>query len=274
MGQQIAQLGQVLQTARENLEVARSVYQGVDYIKNFDAQRFLHTAKAEFLARNSIIGETSGFANDLQRSGLRNGTLNPDLIARRAREAKLLLKCRDQIEALSERRIASLDSQCEQFGYNARAAASLAADTEVLLANPAMRLSLSNAPVTASASSGVLDARMMEADPALYGQLLRERAMARRGYDEATELETQLRAAGFSPGAAQQASAKAALLQNKQLADLNETQAQLPVSLAWNTRRRPRLRLAARCATRPSGLGSTRPSTAGSESGPSRPLLP
>lgn len=227
MTEQIQSMKKALDTARENTALIRSVYAGYEELKAFDAQHFLQYSKQEFLSRNTVIGETTSFAEDLQNRGIHGGTLDVDLIRQRAKSTALFLKCQKQLDEVRSKTLASVDPSCEHFGYDTRTAMSVAADTQAALANPASRLALSQAAVPASPTEGIFSARVMASDPYLYAQLLRQRALARRGYDDAEEIENQLRLAGYSPGAAQQAAAKAVLLSNKQLADLNENNAQL-----------------------------------------------
>ncbi len=224
---QIQTLKTTLNTARENVQLARSVYQGYEELRDFNADRFLARSKLEFLARNGYIGETTYFADDLTRNGVRGGHLDVDLIRRRGGEAYGKLKCQQQLRDFSENKRPALDPDCVTYGYNVRAATSVAADTEAALADREARKRLAYSTAVPSATDGVVDARLMKTDPALYAAILRSRAKAREDAAEAKALEEHRIALGMSPGAAQQATAQAMLLSNRQLADLNDTQTQL-----------------------------------------------
>ena len=224
---QIQTLKTTLNTARENVQLARSVYQGYEELRDFNAERFLARSKLEFLSRNGYIGESTYFADDLARNGVRGGQLDVDLIRRRGGEAYGSLKCQQQLNEFSEGKRPSLDSDCARYGYNIRAATGVAADTERALSDPRTRQHVAYSGAVASSTEGLIDTRLMQTDPELYAKILRARAKAREDAAEAKALQEHLIALGMSPGAAQQATAQAMLLSNKQLADLNETQTQL-----------------------------------------------
>jgi hypothetical protein len=73
---QLAQLKEMLTTARESYEFVRSTYAVAQDLQGFDASRFLQQSRDQFLATTPGINEARGLANDIATQGIRGGRGN------------------------------------------------------------------------------------------------------------------------------------------------------------------------------------------------------
>jgi hypothetical protein len=70
---QLNNLRQIIQTARDNYELARATYAVAEGLKTWDTNLFLEDSRREFMASNPVFYMGDSLARDISKNGLRGG---------------------------------------------------------------------------------------------------------------------------------------------------------------------------------------------------------
>lgn len=208
--QELAQFGEAITTAQQQLQLARDVYAGVNDFLNFDPQAFLEGQRQQWMADVPIAGQLQGFVADVSNNGLGGGRFDVhDVYAR-------FNTYRDAARRAEARR--ALGGTLEP--YDARAALTLSADTETALASPRVRQQLGGQMTPATLADGLFASDVARVDPQLLTLALQRRAAAKEAEYQAFKLLSE--AMGASPGKAQQLAAIASGLSAQELARIDD----------------------------------------------------
>lgn len=205
MSSQLATLRQAVTDARENISFMRSMYGLVSDFKNFDPGQFMTEAKNYFLAQNREIGDASALVADLRRYGLK-GRFNASAINRRIRDANLYLEANTGYRVIP---------------YDFKRALGIGQDVDDLLASPTFRQQEMSAAMPVSATSGLIEVELMQADGDAWAAALHQRAIARENAVQAMQIYAE--SLGASPGKSQQLAAQAAGITAAGVSQLSET---------------------------------------------------
>ena len=206
--EELAQAGETIKTAQENLQLVRDVYAGVNDFVNFDPQAFLDGQKDYWLAQMPIAGDAQSFVNDISTNGLGGGSSsNPynrlDVYrdAFRRKEAQRAFK-------------GSLEP------YDGKKALTVSREAETALSNSSTRVRLANKPEPATVAEGLFAVDAAKGDPQLLALYMQRRAAAKEAEYQAFKLYSE--SLGASPGKAQQLAAMAAGITAQELARIDD----------------------------------------------------
>jgi hypothetical protein len=246
---QLAQLGQVVQTTRENYEFIRQTYVLANDLKNADPERVLARARQEFMASQPVFANAQALANDMARHGIRGG-YGTWAIQRQIdvySEDKEAERCGCDYDgnapngapgrcwficaAAHKRgwpfrgRPSETPSLPPPSPYDADAAKRLAAITDTVVYDDRARQDLLASKAEASATDGLVFNELATSDPSAAQALLRQRAVAAQAAAEANRLRTAAQRTDLNSGSAAVVTARSSALAAEQLAAIREAQA-------------------------------------------------
>lgn len=206
--EELGQAATVINTAKQELELARDVYAGIGEFVNFDPQAFLEEQQQIWLSQLPLVGDVKAFGEDLVGNGLKGGHAR-DLASRfdAYRDARRKAEALDNLGG-------------EVRPYDARTALTVAGEAQRTLTNPAARASLAKKAEASTASEGLFSIDASRADPQLLGLYMQRRAAAKEAEYQAFKLYSE--SLGASPGKAQQLAAMATSLSAEQLARIDD----------------------------------------------------
>jgi hypothetical protein len=207
---ELTQLGNAITTAKEQLQLARDVYAGVNEFLNFDPQAFLEGQRQQWMSDIPLANEVQGFVSDVSANGLRGGHFSAQDVYQR------FDTYRDAARRAQARR--ALGGTLEPF--DARAALSLSREADTALASAHFRQQLAQAAEPATLSEGLFASDAARADPQLLALYVRRRAAAKEAEYQAFKLLSE--SMGATPGKAQQLAAMATGLSAQELARIDE----------------------------------------------------
>jgi len=211
---ELAQVADAIATAKQQLEIARDVYAGVNDFLNFDPQSFLDGQKQQWMAQVPLAGEVQGFVSDVTTNGLNGGHFNAkDLYGR-------FDTYRDQFRRLEAKK--ALGTTFEP--YDAKSALTLSREAEAALASSSTRARLAAQSEPETVSEGLFASDAAKVDPALVSLYMQRRAQAKEAEYQAFKLMSE--AMGASPGKAQQLAAMATGLSAQELARIDDKMGQ------------------------------------------------
>jgi hypothetical protein len=246
---QLENLKTIIETTRENLEFARSVYALSQEINDFDPNLFMQEARMAFMSSHPVFGEASYLANDIARNGLRGGRFNWSAIQhqidmfnedKRAGECgcdyegrpsdptsmECVFVCRDaHARGYPFKSNRESGPQKPPGPYNEDAASRLGAALDTAVNDKDLRDKLLAAPPDPNTAEAVVFHELASRDPSAGAALLRERAQAARAATQAQELSTSARAKDLNAGSAQAITARSTSLASEQLAAIREANA-------------------------------------------------
>jgi hypothetical protein len=211
MGEQLAQLQQTVTTARENLALARSVYDGVSEFTAYKPDDLLKEGRRAFLAANPELADALSFGQDLSRP-LGEGGLRPPL------SVDLGVDAYGDATRRREAARAGLGPV-----YDARAAWSVSREVQGLLNDAAVQSSLTRPVPIATAADGLFQLDMARADPGMAELYMRRQASALSAQEAALAVFKESTSAG--PGKAQQLAAQSGAMTAVGVARLQELEA-------------------------------------------------
>ncbi|NTX67629.1 hypothetical protein HUA74_43980 [Myxococcus sp. CA051A] len=209
MAEQVEQARQTITTAKENLELARDVYAGINEIAAFDPDEYLQQARDSLGQQLPIAHESNALRSSLQQ-GLRGGTFDASSIARRM----------DIYGDRARRQFEGYDEPTPGQPYNYAGALSAAKDLQRVAENTSFQTEAGKRPPVATAADGLLMEQALQQDPQLVVLLSQRRAEATAVQRRGTEL--YMEALGASPGKAQQLAAQSSAQSLSELALINE----------------------------------------------------
>lgn len=205
LSEQLTQLRTMVSNARENYEFARTVYAGIDQLKNFDPDAFLEQGRVYFL-NTALVSDTTGFVHDVTTHGLAGGTFNLAAIRHRV---DIYLDAARRAQAQTD----------QKRPYDVTAALGVSAEAEIAVRSPEYRRKLLADPPPSTATEGLIEYEAARSDPRLLALLMHMRAESEETSEKAFQL--YMRSLHASPGEAQQINAVSASLATAELARLN-----------------------------------------------------
>lgn len=234
--QQLSQLRSALDTARQQYQLARQIYAGVEELRTFDADRFLREAATSFLQAEPLIHDSSGFAHDVLAQGLRGEPFDPRALKHKLdpyfqanRRSPPDVACPGDPRCPKSDRpgdgsgwiLCPGDTRCPR-SYDQTASLGLSDEIETAIRSAEFRRRLT-APAPSSATEGLLAYDIARSDPSLLALYMHMRAESAETSSLAIDLYK--RSLTASPGQAQQIQAQAAALTAKQLARIADKEA-------------------------------------------------
>lgn len=207
---QLQQVTQAIDTARQQLQMARDVYAGVSQFTNFSPDTFLEAQKQQWLAQVPLAGEVQSFFSDVQTNGLNGGRFDARNLAGRFDVYREAFRARQARQNLGG----------SAAPYDARTALSLSREAERTFSSPMLRQQLTAQPSPSTFSEGLFAADAARVDPQLLALYAQRRAAAKEAEYQAFKLTAE--AMGASPGKAQQLAAMATGLSAQQLARIDD----------------------------------------------------
>lgn len=207
---QIAQVADAIATAKEQLELARDVYAGVNDFLQFDPQAFLDGQKQQWMYSIPLASEVQSLVTDVGTNGLNGGRFDAGRMAARFDVYRDQMRRMDAHDAMG----GSLEP------YDARAAMTLSRETDAVFSNGNARARLANQPEPETVSHGLFAADAARVDPQLLSLYMQRRAAAKEAEYQAMKLYAE--ASGASPGKAQQLAAMAAGMSAQELARIDD----------------------------------------------------
>lgn len=207
---QLQQVSQAIETARQQLQVARDVYAGVNDFRNFDPQTFLDGQKQQWLSQVPLATDVQSFVSDVRDNGLSGGRFDANALASRFDVYRDAYRRREAAQALGG----------PVAPYDARTAMSVSREAERALSSPTLRQQLTAQPEPTTLSDGLFAADAARVDPQLLALYVKRRAAAKEAEYQAFRLTAE--AMGASPGKAQQLAAMATGLSAQELARIDD----------------------------------------------------
>lgn len=207
---QIAQVADAIATAKEQLELARDVYAGVNDFLQFDPQAFLNGQKQQWMYSIPLAAEVQDLVTDVSTNGLNGGSFDARRMAAR------FDVYRDQMRRQSAQK--AMGGTLEP--YDAKAALTLSRETDAVLGNASARARLANRPEPETISDGLFAADAARVDPQLLALYMQRRAVSKEAEYQAMKLYAE--ASDASPGKAQQLAAMAAGMSAQELARIDD----------------------------------------------------
>jgi hypothetical protein len=200
LSSQLTQLQQSVTAARENLDLARSVYAGVSEFTSYSPEDFLREGRDYFLAANPELSNALAFGQELTRPVGEGG-----LLPRRALHVG--------VDAYGdERRRREAAPAGLGTPYDSRAAWGLSREVNAVLDDVAMKASLVRPPTVSTAAEGLLAFDMARTEPGLLELYMRRQASALSAQEAAMAVFKESTAGRPSPGKAQQLTAQSSAM--------------------------------------------------------------
>ncbi len=249
MGQQLNQLRSVLQSTREQLDLARNAYALGQDVVNFNSAQFLSEAQRYFVASQPVLSDAKALGTDIATRGVKNSFFNASQFNRmivvyqedkraaacgcncngsplKGADEQCLLVC----VAAHERGYpysgcAGASSSSSQLPYDEDAAKRLSAAADVAAYDQKARDALLAKPADSSVSDGLFYADLARTDPAALDALLRQRAVAAKAASAANNLYIAANNKNMSVATSGAITARTSSLAAEQLAAIREAQA-------------------------------------------------
>lgn len=210
---ELAQFGEAIATAKEQLDLAKDIYAGVGDFLEFDPQAFLDGQKQNWLSQVPLASDVQGFVTDLS-SGLGGGHF----------DARDLYGRFDAYRDAHRRKEAQRALGRTLEPYDAKVALTVSREAEGALANSRTRAQLAGKPEVETISEGLFAVDAAKADPQLLALYMQRRAAAKEAEYQAMKLYAE--SLGAAPGKAQQLAAMAAGLSAQELARIDDKMSQ------------------------------------------------
>lgn len=207
--QQLAQLRSALDTARQQYQLARQIYAGVEELRTFDADRFLREAATSFLQAEPLIRDSTGFAHDVAAQGLKGGYFDPTAL-------------KHQIDLYGDNARRQQANPKGDRPYDATESLGLSEEINRAVRSAEFRRALTS-PAPSTATDGLLAYDAARSDPRLLALLMHMRAESAETNSLAVDLYR--RSLTASPGQAAQIQSQAAALTARELSRLTDAQA-------------------------------------------------
>lgn len=209
---ELAQVAEAIATAKQQVELLKDIYAGVNDVLSFDPQAFLDGQKQQWMSEVPLAGDVQGLVSDL--TNLNGGHFNAKDIYGR------FDTYRDQFRRLEAKK--ALGTTFEP--YDAKSALTLSREAESALSSSSTRARLASQSEPETVSEGLFASDAAKVDPALVSLYMQRRAQAKEAEYQAFKLMSE--AMGASPGKAQQLAAMATGLSAQELARIDDKMGQ------------------------------------------------
>jgi len=209
---ELSQFAEAIATAKQQVELLKDIYAGVNDVMSFDPQAFLDGQKQQWMSEVPLANDVQGLVSDL--TNLKGGHFNAKDVYGR------FDTYRDQYRRLESKK--ALGSTFEP--YDAKSALTLSRETEAALASSSTRARLASQSEPETVSEGLFASDAAKVDPALVSLYMQRRAQAKDAEFQAFKLMSE--SMGASPGKAQQLAAMATGLSAQELARIDDKMGQ------------------------------------------------